>query len=794
MDNEDQWQRVKALFADVLNQPAAERETFLDAAAGDDAELIASVRSLLESSSNESTMHDVIQSAASDITGRVDFPRIENYEIQRLIGEGGMGDVFLAKRSGGSFDQEVAIKVLGLRRPGEDILRRFRAERQILANLEHPNIARLIDGGETADGAPYLVMEYVDGRTVTDFCDAQQLGTRERLKVFLQICAAVQHAHRNLIIHRDIKPGNILVTGSGQPKLLDFGIAKLLDGGAFDQTMVQTMDSARLMTPRHASPEQVQGSTVSVATDVYALGVLLYELLSGSFPYEVSSGRTADVERAICDTDPVRPSARLTQPATADAARTIASARKARLHDLVRQIGGDLDTIVLKAMRKEPERRYSTVGELAEDVKLYLDLRPITARRDSMRYRIAKFVRRNVLPVSAGVLATTVAVAATGVAFVRVSAERDLAESERQKAEAVSDFMQQIFSEANPETARGEQVTAQQLLEEGARRIEVELAEQPDVQATLMRTLGDVYYQMGDWDSAERFMRDAQDRLIEVHGDEHPEIAATQLVLGFVAQDRGDLDRAADLIGDAHTRRETFYGRRHMETVETFSARAFLAEMSGDFVTAEALHAEALAIARDLAGGDDIFVAEMMTKLAGLYRVLGRNDEAESLLVDALAMQDRLYGGEHPQSSDTKRQIAGVYRETRRYAQAEALYKEVIDERVRMLGPDHMEVAHTWNSYSQLLSDMQDFDRAIEAHQVFIDILERTTDGPHPSFGAAYNNFALMLKQQGNIEEALRYYQLSIDMQDAVDLPARHPNRSFPLDGMAGSAACRRGL
>lgn len=790
MDEDKQeadWSQVKSLFADVMQQPPEQREAYLaEATVGADA-LRKAVQGLLESANTQGRVADVIGAAAAGLSADERDTNIDHYEIESLIGEGGMGDVFLAHRSDGAFEQKVAIKVVGGRRPSDELVRRFRAERQILASLEHPNIARLIDGGETTRGAPYLVMEYVDGLSITEYCDRQRLGIRERLEIFLKVCAAVQHAHRNLIIHRDIKPNNILVGNDGEPKLLDFGIAKLLDADLLKQTMVMTMESARLMTPRHASPEQVRGDNVTTATDIYSLGTLLYELLSGVFPYELKSTGAADVERAICDTDPSRPSTRLTQRTNDIDVDAIAEARRLRVAELVRQIGGDLDTIVLKAMQKVPERRYATIREFAEDIRLYLHHRPVLARPDSLFYRASKFVRRNTFAVAAAAAALVVAVTATALAFSRVSEERDLAEAERQKAEAISGFMQQIFEVSDPEESRGEAVSARDLLEEGARRVEFDLVDQPETQITMMRVLGEVYYGLGDWENASMQLGAALQRAESLHGREHSEVATSKLLLGLIAQDQGRFDEAATLLGEGRAIREQLFGRQHFDIVEAISSQAFMEETRGDFDAAEALHVEALALAREISAGDHESVAESMAKLGGLYRILGRSDEAEPLLNDALNMQQRIYGDAHPQMADTKRQLAGLYRDTGRFAESERLYKEVIAERVRMLGENHAEVAHTWNSYAQLLDSMGEHERALEAYRTSLDLLENLHDGPHPSFGALYNNFAVTLKQQGKFDEALEYYQLSIDMQDAAELPPRHPNRSFPLGGMANA-------
>jgi len=780
----ERWNRIRDLFREALEQPEASRLGWLrDATEGDEG-LFHAVANLLGAADGPGSITGIVGRAAAELAKRDAPGSIGRYEVIGLLGEGGMGDVYLARRADGEYTQQVAIKVLGSRRPGKELIRRFQAERQILANLDHPNIARLIDGGETEDGLPYLAMEFVSGTPITAYCNEKRLTLPERLRLFAKVCGAVENAHRNLVIHRDIKPSNILVTDEGEPKLLDFGIAKLLEPGSVEHTLVETLDSARLMTPRHASPEQVRGDRITIATDIYSLGVLLYELLSGHFPYEVTSTRPADIERAICESDPPSPSSRVTEMTGGTDTRAAAAERGATAGELKRLLGGDLDNIVLTAMQKDPERRYATVRELADDIRNFLAHRPVRARADSLAYRARKFLRRNRVPVTAAAVTILGIGAAIGISVARIAAERDAAEIERRKAEEVSDFMQRIFEVSAPEEARGEAISARELLDAGARRIRTELAGQPEVQATLLRVLGETYYSLGEREPAMELLREAVDRGRAVFGERSAETATAKLVLGFQLQDDGHYDEARALLEEAMATRRALFGDASFEVMEALSGLAFLAETAGDYEKAEVLHREALELGRSLTDEDDEFVAEAMTKLGGILRILGRNDEAETLFREALAMQERLYSGDHPQSADTKRQLAGVLRETRRFEESEKLYKEVIATRERMLGPDHLEVAHTWNSYSQMLSDKGDTEAAIRAHQNFIDILERVHDGPHPSFGAAYNNLAVMLQHQRDFEGALENYRLSVEMQDRVGLPPEHPNRSFPLGGI----------
>src|SRR5690606_9806168 len=409
----------------------------------------------------ERTTHD----RRKALLGRV----VNNYRLVSILGHGGTGTVYLAERADRQYSAQVAVKIIDTATIHGDLGQRFRAERQILASLNHAYIARLIDAGETAEGQPYLIMEYVHGEPLDKYCDQHALDIRDRLELFLQICSAVQYAHQNLIVHRDLKPANILVTPEGSPKLLDFGIAKLLDvsGDAADVLALTRMND-RLLTPEYASPEQILGRPVTTASDVYALGVVLYELLTGLRPYSVpASASQLELERTICISDPERPSAALTRAAAVAAPTdsriaSAASARRLSLEKLSRRLSGDLDSIVLRALRKEPHHRYASVEQLAADIRRYLSREPVLARQGNWTYYSSRFIRRHAFGVSAGagfaVFLTAFAIVMS-VQAQRIAEERDRATVESARAESVSNFMLSIFDASDPFEAQGREVT-----------------------------------------------------------------------------------------------------------------------------------------------------------------------------------------------------------------------------------------------------------------------------------------------------------------------------------------------
>src|SRR6202051_323933 len=424
--------------------------------------------------------------------------RIGPYRVLRTLGVGGMGEVFLAERADAEFEQQVAIKVVFGSSLARGVQSRLKIERQILAQLDHPNIAHLLDGGSLPDGTVYIVMEYIDGIPIDAFCDSNRLDIVARLKLFQAVCAAVHYAHQNLVVHRDLKPSNILVTAAGVPKLLDFGIAKLLDERqAGHHTLTVTHADIRIMTPDHASPEQVRGQAITTSSDVYVLGVLLYRLLTGVGPFVIPSMRLTDIEHAICAKDPPIASDAVNTDSGV-AARTVLEARSTTASRLRRTLKGDLDNIVCMAMRKETERRYGSSQKMMSDNKHYLDGKPVIARRDTLSYRSTKFVRRHWLPVAASFSAMVLILAFATTAYVqsvRVAAERDIvaeqrerAEHERARAEEVSNFLVNLFKLSDPGENRGNQVTARELLDSGSKRVRLGLQDQPATKAALLTT------------------------------------------------------------------------------------------------------------------------------------------------------------------------------------------------------------------------------------------------------------------------------------------------------------------
>ena len=546
--------KIDDLFDRALDQPPDQRAAWLEAHCSDVA-LRAEVQALLAAHDDSGGILDgnALNVAGPLISASPIRPRIGPYRVLREIGRGGMGVVYLAERDDGQYRRRVAIKLLRTSPDADELHRRFVAERQILASLNHPNIAQLVDGGVTDEHFPYLVMEYVNGVPITTFCDRQRLGIDERLALFRDVCAAVHHAHQNLVIHRDIKPNNILVTDERRVKLLDFGIAKLLNPtlGPADQPITHT--EWRVMTPEYASPEQVRGDSLSTASDVYALGVLLYELLSGRRPHRLTSGSPQELAEVIVQREPALPSAAVSrsEPARADATtadltpESIAADRHLSVERLGRRLQGDLDAIVMMALRKETARRYGSADLMWEDVQRHLDGLPVLAHRGTRWYRARKFVSRHRVEAIAAAI-VTVALVTGASAAVRQAAvanrERDRAEQALDQSREVTDFLVRLFRTPAPPGASRDQVTARELLATGTARIE-ELRAQPIVQAQMLDALGRVNRELGRFDDAERMLRRALQLRRAQYGDDHAEVAASLNNVALLIRQRGQAHR-----------------------------------------------------------------------------------------------------------------------------------------------------------------------------------------------------------------------------------------------------------
>ncbi len=553
--NADRWAEVERLFAAAAELEAAAHADYVRSHASS-AEVGQEVLSLL-AAHRRSSVFDPLTARQDARDARSDplapGARVGAWEVVRELGTGGMGTVYLAQRADGEFAQRAALKILAADLSGGNAEVRFAAERQILAGLAHPHIAGVLDGGVSADGRPYFVMEHVEGVSLSVHCDARRLDVRARLRLFLTVCDAVQYAHQNLIVHRDLKPSNILVTREGVPTLLDFGIAKVLDARPFPGPSALTQPGVRVLTPEFAAPEQFHGLAITPASDVYQLGMLLHELLVGRRPVGGTPPWAGEMPESVSIPPAVRPSrvasrdgARDT-PGETEAVVRRAAARRTTPDRLSRRLRGDLDAIVLKTLRPEPERRYATAGLLADDLKRHLAGRPVRARPDTLAYRGGKFVRRHAF-----------GLAATAAAFLLVlgfalGMDRQARRTalERDRAEQVIGFLVGMFQSTDPAVAQGDTVTVREVLDRGAVRVRTELGGQPGVQATLLEVMGDVYSTLGLLDSAVGLLDEALALRRTAPGSDARQLTTTVRRLGMFQTQAGRFEVAAPLLDEA---------------------------------------------------------------------------------------------------------------------------------------------------------------------------------------------------------------------------------------------------
>jgi eukaryotic-like serine/threonine-protein kinase len=748
----ERLQKLEELVCKAAELAPAERASFLDGACAEDIELRREVESLLLEGDTATPFASLIIAASDSLTSHQESfigRRVGAYRITSVIGQGGMAEVYRAVRDDDHYQKEVAIKLVRPGRINSFTLARFRYERQILASLEHPNIARMLDGGATDDDLPYFVMEYIEGKPITDYCDDNNLSVKKRLELFRQACAAVQFAHRNLVVHRDLKPSNILVTKEGVPKLLDFGIAKLLapEVSAMAVTVAQTMTMMRLMTPDYASPEQVRGEPITTATDVYALGAVLYELLTGERPHRFNDRSLAEMERVICESEAERPSVVVGRNQKASA-------------KLRRELAGDLDNIVLMALRKEPERRYGSVDQLAEDVRRYLEGRPVRARQDTLIYRAGKFIRRHKAPVA--VAASIVMLLVAFSALVSLQAARIA--RERDRANKVSDFLVEVFGAADPSHARGNTITAREILDNGANKIRRELQGQPEVQAALMDTMGRAYYGLGLYDGALPMLKDALELRRQTLGAEHPDVAATMNNLAQVLHAKGDFAAAEPLYRDALSMRRRLYGGSSREVAASLNNIGLFLKDKGDYEAAESHLRQALAMRRALFGAVHTDVAETLNELGVLLKKKGDFQATEQLYREALEIRRKLLGEDHPSVAESINNLATLMDSTGRYAEAEPLARRALELYRRLLGEDHPHVAVSMSNLAGILKRKRDYDGAEQLYHQALAIMRKLHGDSHPELAIMMNNLGSLLREKGNLDGAEALFRQSLEI------------------------------
>ena len=719
--NESRWSYLDALFEAALALPPESRRSFLDMRCAGDPASRAELDELLRLATEPSALLQpgtVAPEFLRAALARVEPPasgqltadeKVGVWRVLHEIGRGGMGTVYLAERDDGEFQQKGALKLVHASLAPEEIAQRLRRERRILASLTHANIARLLDGGQTRDGRPYLVMEYVDGRRIDKYCDEERLGIEQRLDLFRHVCAGVQHAHRNLVVHRDIKPSNIIVTSDGEVKLLDFGIARLLAAAdRLDDPMTQPV--MRILTPEYASPEQVRGEPVAIASDVYQLGLLLYELLTGHKAQTIGGASQGEMEQAVCTAQPVRPSSRVAGDHRAAEARGVTATT------LVRRLSGDLDTIVLYALRKEPDRRYASVDELVADVGRFRQGLPVRAQIDSLGYRVRKFVGRR----RAALAWSAMAVAIVAIALPAVIGERLRSAREAARAEQIETILADMFAFASPRVLVP-RPTARHYVDHAAALVRRELQGEPASQARLLSTIGDVYNALGEYG------------------------AAIETVTGALK-----------------LRRE-LYGSESLQAAHALSTLGLSQHYAGRYDEAEASFREALGSLRARSGPTARDTISTMIEFGDLLHTRGRLVEAEQILREAVGPLRTIGPGDGDETLPrVLLYLANVLRDRGSFDEAEALFREAIDAFVRVHGQQNQQVAVSQSYFARLLVMRSDFAAAEPLLDDALRVLRNTYDGNHPLVGTALRELGYLRLEQGRLDEAASILDESI--------------------------------
>lgn len=793
--NATRWQQIRRILEEALETSNENRRAVLDASCAGDKELREEVESLLRASENAGQFLERPLVSLSESQGVLEWAG--EYRLLRIIGQGGMGTVYLARREGGLFEQRLyAVKLLTASRREREFSRRFAAEREILAALDHPGIARLVDGGTSADGRPFLVMEYVEGLPIDRFCEKEQLDVRRRLQLFLRVCEIVSFAHRSLVVHRDLKPANILVTPGGEPKLLDFGIAKLLGGDLPGLPKTQaTLAGDAPMTPDFASPEQARGEPITTSSDVYSLGILLFVLLTGEQPYRITSSRRDAIAREVESSDVLRPSEIL---ASRERLRASRSARRLQLISVRDRIPVDIDHIVMSAVRKDPRRRYPSAQHLADDIRRFLSGFPVQARKETLGYLASKFIRRNKASVFFGTSALIILLAA----LLSLSMQQSRLRREQAQAVRALDYLAGLFQAADPSSATGAPLSSRQVLDTGAHRLKSQFHDQPSQFAELAITLASTYLGIGDARAAEKLAWSALADVRAMDVLRTNQVSLLHLVLGrarLLSNDRRAARGHLELVVELE---RSLPADERRGTRAALTALGLLEMERGRFVRAEAL-------LREAAGGGRKSVAEVTPQyleanraLGRLLQETGRYDEArdtyrrilsetpstgslperarllgdvallanrrgdaalaEQNFRDALEIHRQLYPKGHPELRIVLNDLALTLQSRGKLNEAEALLRESLAISKGLFGDQSSDLRTPLHNLASVLSAKGDLDQAEALYRQSFAITERE-DAKHPIAGVTINNLGVISLQRNESVTAEALFRAAIE-------------------------------
>lgn len=820
--DKDRWQLVEEIVDQALMlEDEGERTAFLISRLSGDEELRDEVTSLLDSikasegmwdslfKSNKILLSDISESDAFLLpeSGISTGDTIGQYSIRRHLGRGGMGDVYLASRKNADFHQNVALKTLRNTIPDEDLNRRFLQERSILSRLNHPHIAKLLDGGVSEKGVPYFVMEYVDGLPITDYCIQYKLELPEKIELFKQACDAVQYAHANFVVHRDLKPANLLVTNEGTLKILDFGIAKILDRELSEDELHQTRSGNRLLSLSYAAPEQITMDSVSAATDVYALGLVFFEMITGTKAFDLKGKKLSECEQIIRNESPPLPS------------NKIGPAKK---------LSPDLDAIILKTLRKTPQDRYSSVLELVADLERFQKNRPVFARKGTRRYKAVKYIRRNRFAIATFSFFLVVSLLFAIFHINEITRERNIARSEAEKARKVTDFLTGIFEYADPYKQPNTDLTAIEILHYGTDYIQNEIKEQPEIKASLLSSVGSIYETLGSYDRAEEILEEARQLELTYGSGENGDLfdlASILYNLGNVKASKGEYEDAINLYQQAashfNTLNQPSYragslgawgwnayelakydeadsllnlalkinyehdGRSSPETAHTLNRLAWLEHDKSNYQKSDSLFNVVLQIRREYYEGDHPDIANTLHSIGWINFQMKNYSRANKMLSEAIAMRIRLFGsGPHYDVAWSKNNLGLVKQAEGNLEEAESLFNQALEMRKAVLPAGHPHIAQSLGNLGSLYFYRKDYEKSAKVFNEVLDIQRRGLGDHHPNLALYLNNLATVLTQAKKPKEALKYYKEALEIQNR-HFKKTHSNTMRMRDNMA---------